>query len=261
MSKKNKLILVHVLIGASIFYFLIHPISVVLYWFEYSNTDYSFLKFMEVIRERLSESFSFKMQRMSISFTVLGSFLGLISGLLWIKLIEKKTLIKKQEKLIKNDILQLIELGENNWVEFKSSMKYDYFKKIPNKNLEQVIAKTIVSFMNAKGGKLIIGVDDEGKIMGIENDFKTLKHQNKDGFEQNIFRIISTYIGQEFCYKVQVLFYQINEKEVCLVIVEPSKKPTYVADGKNTTFYVRTGNATYPLTVKETVKYLENRKT
>ncbi len=256
-----KLIVVHVLIGASIFYFLIHPISVVLYWFEYTNTEYSFLKFMKILRERLSESFSFNMQRMSISFGVLGSILGLISGIFWVKLKEKETLIKKQKQLLKNDILNLIELGENNWVEFKSSMKYDYFKKTPNKELEIVIAKTIVGFINGKGGKLIIGVDDEGKILGIENDFKTLKHQNKDGFERNVFRIISTYIGQEFCYKTQVLFYQINEKEICLVHIEPSKKPAYVTDGKKTTFYLRTGNATYPLSVKETVTYLESRKT
>jgi len=261
MTTKVKLILIHVLIGISVFYFFIHPITVVLYWFDYTNTDYSFLKFMDVLRERFSESFSFKMQRMSISFTVLGGFLGLISGMFWVKLKEKEMLIKKQKQLIKNDILNIIELGENNLVEFKSSMKYDYFKKIPNKDLELVIAKTIVGFMNAKGGKLIIGVDDDGKTLGIKNDFKTLKHQNKDGFERNIFRIISTYVGQEFCYKSQVFFYQINEEEVCLINVEPSKIPAYVADGKNTTFYLRTGNATYPLTVKEVVKYLDSRKT
>ena len=47
---------------------------------------------------------------------------------------------------------------------------------------------------------------------------------------------------------------------MCVIAVEPSKKPIYVSDTENTTFYVRTGNATYPLTVKEAVDYLETRK-
>lgn len=260
MKKNSKIILVHTAIGMSVFYFLVHPFTIVLYWFEYTNSAYSFSLFTEVLKERLLDSFSFNMLQMSTSLTVLGGLLGYISGVFWANFKEKDSLIKKQEHLIKRDVQKLIELGENDFVEFKSSMKYDYFKKIPNRELELVIAKTIAGFMNAKGGKLVIGVDDDGNFLGLENDFKTLKHKNKDGYERNVFRIISTFIGQEFCYKNQVSFYQFNEKNVCLIDVESSKIPAYITDGKSTTFYVRTGNATYPLSVKEAVKYLESRK-
>ena len=126
--------------------------------------------------------------------------------------------------------------------------------------MELVIAKTIVGFMNTKGGKLIIGVDDEGNTLGLENDYKTLKHKNKDGYERAIFRIISTQLGHEACFSNHVSFYNLNEKEVCVVDIEPSKEPVYVNNGTNTTFYVRTGNATYPLTVKETVDYLKTKE-
>jgi predicted HTH transcriptional regulator len=114
--------------------------------------------------------------------------------------------------------------------------------------------------MNAKGGKLIIGVDDEGNVLGLEKDYKTLKHKNRDGYERAVFRIISTQLGHEACFSNHISFYSINEKDVCVVDIEPSEKPIYVNDTENTTFYVRTGNATYPLTVKEAVNYLENRK-
>ena len=260
MKKNSKILLVHVAIGISVFYFLVHPFTAVLYWFEYTNTDYSFSLFLKVLKDQFLESFSFNMIQMSASLTALGGFLGLLSGLLWINFNKKKKLIKKQEHIIKRDVQKLIELGENDWVEFKSSMKYDYFKKMPNRDLELVIAKTIAGFMNAKGGKLIVGIDDDGKFLGLENDYKTLKHANKDGYERNVFKIISNFIGQEFCYKNHVAFYQFNEKDVCLIDVESSQIPAYVTDGKNTTFYVRTGNATHPLSVKEAVKYLENRK-
>ena len=115
--------------------------------------------------------------------------------------------------------------------------------------------------MNANGGKLIIGIDDDGNVLGLENDFKTLKHKNRDGYEREVFRIISTQLGHEACFSNHISFYSLNEKDVCLVDIEPSEKPIYVNDTENTTFYVRTGNATYPLTVKETVDFLKTKKT
>jgi hypothetical protein len=260
MKKYSKIISVHVAIGISVFYFLVHPFTAVLYWFEYTNTDYAFSLFLKVLEDQFLESFSFNMIQMSAFLTALGGFLGLLSGLLWVNFNKKQKLIKKQEHIIKRDVQKLIELGENDWVEFKSSMKYDYFKKMPNRDLELVIAKTIVGFMNAKGGKLIVGINDDGKFLGLENDYKTLKHPNKDGYERNVFKIISNFIGQEFCYKNHVAFYQFNEKDVCLIDIESSQNPAYLTDGKNTTFYARTGNATHPLSVKEAVKYLENRR-
>lgn len=260
MKKNIKVVLVHIIIGIIVFYFIVHPFTAVLYWLDYSNSDYTFSLFTKVLKEQFLNSFSFSMLKMSTSLTVLGGAIGLITGLLWINFNKKKSLIKQQQHIIGRDLLKLIELGENNWLEFKSSMKYDYFKKMPNKDLEIVIAKTVTGFMNANGGKLIVGVDDNGNILGLEKDFNTLKHKNRDGYEREAFRIISTYIDQEASFKTHVSFYELEGKDICLIDVEPSINPVYVTDGKNTTFYVRKGNATYPLSVKETVKYLENRK-
>ncbi|WP_310991219.1 AlbA family DNA-binding domain-containing protein [Aequorivita marina] len=255
-----KTILTHLLIGAGIFYFLVHPFTMVLYWFEYSDTTFSFPLFQEILIERFLESFTFDMQGMGGLLTLLGGFLGIVSGLFWINLKKKNELIGVQQRLLVRDIEELIESGENERVEFKSSIRYDYYRKSTNRDLEVIIAKTITGFMNAKGGKLIIGVDDEGNVLGLEKDYKTLKHKNRDGYERAVFRIISTQLGHEACFSNHISFYDINEKDVCVVDIEPSEKPIYVNDTENTTFYVRTGNATYPLTVKEAVNYLENRK-
>ena len=200
------------------------------------------------------------MRGMSVSLTILGIFLGIVSGLFFITLRRKNKLIGTQQQLLLRDLEELIEAGENERVEFKSSIRYDYFRKTTNRELELVIAKTITGFMNAKAGKLIIGVDDDGNIVGLEKDFKTLKHKNKDGYEREIFRIISTQLGHEACFSNHISFYKLNGEDECVIAVEPSKKPIYVSDTENTTFYVRTGNATYPLTVKEAVDYLETRK-
>ena len=250
-----KTIIVQVVMWSGIFYFLVHPFTMVLYWFEYSNTPFSFSLFQDVLKSR-----SFDMRGMGVLLTLLGSFLGLISGLFIATIKQKNKLIGTQQRLLVRDIDALIQAGENEMVEFKSSIRYDYYRKTTNKELKLVIAKTITGFMNAKGGKLIIGVDDDGNVLGLENDFKTLKHKNRDGYEREVFRIISTQLGHEACFSNHISFYSLNEKDVCLVDIEPSEKPVYVSDTENTTFYVRTGNATYPLSVKEAVNYLENRK-
>tara|TARA_R110002049_G_scaffold30224_2_gene102790 strand:+ start:368 stop:1150 length:783 start_codon:yes stop_codon:yes gene_type:complete len=257
---KIRIIFIHLLLGAGVFYFLVHPFTMVLYWFEYSHTPFSTSLFLEILSKRFLESFSFNMWGMGGLLTIFGSVLGVFTGLTWIHLKKKDSLIGTQQRLLQKDIVQLIENGENEWVEFKSSIRYDYFRKITNRDLELVIAKTIVGFMNAKGGKLIIGVDDDGNTLGLEKDFKTLKHKNRDGYEREIFRIISTQIGHEACFSNHISFYVVNEKEICVIDIEPSKDPVYVNDGTGTTFYVRTGNATYPLTVKETVDYLKTQK-
>jgi len=253
-------ILIHLLLGAGIFYFLVHPFTMVLYWFEYSHTPFSMSLFLDVLSERFLESFSFNMRGMGGFLTIFGSVLGLFTGFTWIHLKKKDSLIGTQLRLLQRDIVQLIENGENEKVEFKSSIRYDYFRKVTNRDLELVIAKTIVGFMNAKGGKLILGVDDDGKTLGLEKDLKTLKHKNKDGYEREIFRIISTQLGHEACFSNHIYFYNLDEKEICVIDIEASNEPVYVNDGTNTTFYVRTGNATYPLTVKETVDYLKTQK-
>jgi len=229
---KLKILFIHLLLGAGIFYFLVHPFTMVIYWFEFSNTAFSFPLFQQVLEGRFVESFTFDMQGMGGLLTLLGGFLGVISGLFWINLKKKNEIIDTQHRLLVRDIEELIQAGENERVEFKSSIRYDYYRKTTNRELEVIIAKTITGFMNAKGGKLIIGVDDDGNILGLEKDYKTLKHKNRDGYERAVFRIISTQLGHEFCFSNHISFYTIEEKDVCVVDIEPSNEPVYVSDEK-----------------------------
>ena len=164
---KIKIILIHFLLCAGIFYFLVHPFTMVLYWFEFSETAFSFSLFQEVLKQRFLESFTFDMRGMGGLLTLLGGCLGIVSGLFWINLKKKNELIETQQRLLVRDIEELIQAGENERVEFKSSIRYDYYRKTTNRDLEVIIAKTITGFMNAKGGKLIIGVDDDGNVLGL----------------------------------------------------------------------------------------------
>lgn len=85
----------------------------------------------------------------------------------------------RRDKL--EEIRELIAAGENQQVEFKSTLRWDLRQFKPNKALEDVIAKTIAGFMNTQGGHLIIGIDDEGSILGLEQDYGTLKNLARTG--------------------------------------------------------------------------------
>ncbi len=56
-------------------------------------------------------------------------------------------------------ILDEIRKGENKQLEFK--------EVFPS---AQAIAKTVIAFSNTSGGKLIIGVNKKGEIVGIKED-------------------------------------------------------------------------------------------
>lgn len=82
------------------------------------------------------------------------------------------------------DVEALIGLEEGEGLEFKSSARWDYREGKPNKALEATIVKTVAGFLNGKGGVLLIGVNDDGDVLGLESDYRTLgKRPDRDAFE------------------------------------------------------------------------------
>lgn len=153
----------------------------------------------------------------------------------------------------------LLTAGESATVEFKTSYRNDLVSKKVNKELEKSIMKTIAGFMNSRGGVLIVGVGDNGKILGLEEDYKSLTKHNKDGFENHFNLTFKGMIGLEFRQFVNLTFHRMKGKEICLISVEPSDRPVYVRAGKGEEFYIRTGNATSPMTLSEAASYIKSR--
>jgi len=254
IDKKN--IILNAILGAIIFYLIFHPFTMVIYWYEFNKEPLTLSSFLNVLSHRTEHSFSYRMLTMSLVFIIIGGITGLIFGLYR----QNSIKLNKHIQMLNKDLLKLIKQGENQFLELKSSVRYDYRLKTTNQDLEIVIAKTLVGFMNAKGGKLIIGVNDKGEILGLEKDFQTLKQQNSDGFEQKIYEIISKFIGKEFCLYCSIYFHHLEGKRVCIVDVEELNEPVYLSKGKEIVFYLRTGNATRPLSVKEAIHYIKLEK-
>lgn len=151
---------------------------------------------------------------------------------------------------------QMLAGGENPILEFKSSLRWDLRTQQVNSDLQKSVAKTVAALMNFEGGTLLIGAANDGTIIGIENDFKTLKRGDKDGFEQTLHQVLVDYIGAEFTQYIHVSFEERSGHIVCVVRVEPSPKPVYITDKGGKEFYIRAGNTTRPLDVQATHDYI-----
>lgn len=157
-------------------------------------------------------------------------------------------------------VLSLTEGGESEKVEFKSSMRWDYKQKKSNRRLEYVIAKSIGGFLNARGGVLLIGVDDKGDILGLQEDYGTLKKKDNDGFQAKFWELVDTLLGIQHKELVSFKITEVEEKEVCVVEISESPEPVYVrTENKNTIFPLRSGNRTRSLQPHEIEEYRKRR--
>ena len=192
---------------------------------------------------------------------------GILALLGLLSLRKKKTSSSQDESLLdEKNIREIIRKGENEQTEFKSSLRWDYREQKVNTALETVILKSIAAFANGKGGLLLIGVNDEGEILGLEPDYNTLKKKNVDGFELHLRRLIKNQFGISFTTAhLQILFPKIDGKTIGVIRITPSHHPLYLkVKNKNGNevekFYVRMGNASQEISsLREIQNYIKNR--
>ncbi len=171
---------------------------------------------------------------------------------------------KMEDTSIDISLEELIEQGESSELEFKSSMLWSYQGACVDKKLEQMVLKSIAAFSNGDGGTLLIGVGDTGEILGLDYDYEILKG-SKDGFELHLRSIINTSFNVPFAINnVNVSFPVLVDHEICKVEVQRGDKPLYLevpdsGGNKSVKFYVRSGNSSQEIPVKDIAPYVTSR--
>lgn len=151
-------------------------------------------------------------------------------------------------------IEELIEKGENQRIEFKETFLWDIHREQPNKDLKETVAKEICAFANSNGGTLIIGVNDEKEIKGLDRDLKQMK-DSRDKFEIQLNQIVRDRLGDKFSsIYTELQFEEVNGETVCVISVDPSSDPVYF--GEEEEFYVRQGSSSIALSPKDTTDYI-----
>ena len=124
--------------------------------------------------------------------------------------------------------------------------------------IEWALVKTICAFMNGAGGTLLVGVNDNGKAIGIEQDYPFVKHGNRDGWELWLTDIVSRSVNQVAVTDMDVRYAVIDGKTVACIGVKPGAKPVFATPlkgEKQEVFFARLNNATRELTGQALLDY------
>jgi hypothetical protein len=157
--------------------------------------------------------------------------------------------------LAKVPISELIKQGESHPLEFKETLEYDTHQSQGNKDVLHSSLKTIAGFLNAKGGTMLIGVDDLGKIRGIERDLSIMNRGNNDRFEQKIRNCLKDRFKPQPIGKVNISFEKFTEGMICRVDVQTSKEIVHL----DNEVYVRDGNTTQKLEGQPLTDWVQQR--
>ena len=156
----------------------------------------------------------------------------------------------------REDILRLIRDGESERLEFKSTLRTNLETGETDKRMEKAVLKTIVAFLNTDGGNLLIGVDDDGEVIGADLH----SFENKDKMGLHLTNLISSKIGNSFLPYISFNLVDFDDKIVIRVKCDPCPLPVFYKDGKTEIFFVRSGPRTEELTGTTLLGYVKNRE-
>jgi hypothetical protein len=149
----------------------------------------------------------------------------------------------------------IIREGESQTIEFKESLSLDVKKQTKESYIEQSSLKTIVAFLNTKGGTLLIGVSDDGQICGVGGEIEKF-HKTTDKFLLHFKNLMKSKIGEQFYPFIDNRLVKVDDVNVLLVECKASQTPCFL-EGKD--FYVRTNPATDKLEGPKLVEYVKHR--
>lgn len=178
--------------------------------------------------------------------------------------ISDKNAISKVDQMIEivselseaDRLRSIIRRGEDTRTEFKETLTLDVVKQTKEKYISTAVFKNIAGFFNAKGGELLIGVDDESEIKGIDKELEMFHKGSTDKFLNTFKDLFKSYIGLEFYSFVDQKIVEINSKKVFAITCKPSKKEVFDKEGN---FYIRTSPATEKLEGPRLVEYIRQR--
>jgi hypothetical protein len=152
---------------------------------------------------------------------------------------------------VRERILRTIASGESKVVEFKSTGRKNLQTGERDVAIEWSVVKTVAGFLNNHGGSLLVGVADDGTVVGIEEDYPFLgPKRNTDGWELWLTELLVKAIGQSATTDVAVTFAEVEGRTVARIEVSPAARPMFAVPAKGDrreVFLVRINSSTREL--------------
>jgi hypothetical protein len=159
-------------------------------------------------------------------------------------------------------LAELVAAGEGERTEFKSTARRNLRTGERDEKLELLVVKTVAGFLNAKGGTLVIGVADDGTVVGLGPDYGLMKAPDDDRYELWLRDLLSVCLGTPAAALVGVSFHDLDGERVCRLDVPPAPAPVFLDPPKGepvSEFWVRMGNSTRRLLTDEVLDYHRRR--
>lgn len=158
-----------------------------------------------------------------------------------------------------NAIQELIQNGESETVEFKSTLRINLRTNQKDPTMENIVLKTLAGFLNRDGGTLLIGIADDGTPLGIETD----GFESTDRMSLHLINLIKSRMKPTAAVtKIHIEYGTFQNRRIMKVVCDPSTFPIYVEDrknGKTEHFYVRMGPSTDELPASQIQPYIKDR--
>jgi hypothetical protein len=161
-----------------------------------------------------------------------------------------------QSQIRTNDLCTKIMHGETANLEFKSTLRWNIYTKRKDPEIENEVLKTIAAFCNTREGELLIGVGNDGAILGTEMDgFK-----DNDKFLLHLRNLITVRLRPCIVEFVDYEMIQLDGKWICLIKCKPSNRDIWFKADNNTPsqFFVRSGPSSSLLDGPDAIHYIKN---
>ena len=171
-----------------------------------------------------------------------------------------------------------IPKDEDTWNEFKSTFQYDLaeenlrrdgkteaadarknnFKSIRDE-IQKEVSLTVAAFANQEGGRLFIGVNNDGSVLGLGRDLKEYGN-SVDKFTLAITDSLKKYLqNSAFIAKLKFEFADNEDKQYLVIEVPKSSEPIFVNVSNGQEAYVRIQKSSDKFSYEDFLKHCKDR--
>ncbi|MBA2436348.1 MAG: DUF262 domain-containing protein [Chthoniobacterales bacterium] len=152
-------------------------------------------------------------------------------------------------------VARLAAAGESDQIEFKATLRVNQHTGQKDPRMEFAVMKTLAGFLNTNGGRLIIGVRDDGTPLGIEAD----QFQSEDKMGLHLVNLVNNKMGPQTMTSMHVRFDEYEDRRVMVIECHKSGKPVFLKDADSEHFFIRTGPSTTQLSPTQTLEYIKHK--
>jgi len=152
----------------------------------------------------------------------------------------------------------LIAAGESDQVEFKIAALLNPRSGHPEGNMIQPVIKTVTCLLNSAGGVLLIGVEDNSQVVGVEREYAAVNQQkqNRDGYQLWLGGKLRATFGDARAEVIRLKIEEVHSHDVCRIEVPAYDEPTYTPDGD---FYRRSQVECVKLNTQQAHGYIHHQ--